>query len=182
MGSNKSWDKINYTQLWRMFVKTVTDGIQMLNHLRLDGNELLLARPNSNKSETRINYFCPVSIQHPLRVNPLLCCRDELIFAPVFTNHQDDIEELGYLLRSGVGVIIDNSFKKVMSLKLLKRERDCSDKEIYFNQRRRPIRHVVWIAAVITVTPMIRSRGNSLERVRILNHIADGNSKNDSKT
>ena len=112
MGSNKSWDKINYTQLWRKFFKTVTDGIQMLNHLRPDGNKLLLARPNSNKSKTMINYFCPVSIQHPLRVNPLLCCRDEHVFAPLFTNHPDAIEELGYLLKSLVGVTTDNSFEK----------------------------------------------------------------------
>jgi hypothetical protein len=112
MGNNKSRDRVSSTQLWRKFFKAVTNGIQMLNHLRPDWNELLLARPNSNKSKTTINYFCPASIQNPIRINPLLYCRDELCFEPLFTNHPDAIEELGYLLKSLVGVTTDNSFEK----------------------------------------------------------------------
>ena len=84
----------------------------MLNHLRPDENELLLALPNSNKSKTTINYFCPVSIQNAIRINPLLYCRDELVFEPLFTKHPDAIEEHGYRLKSLVGVISDNLFEK----------------------------------------------------------------------
>jgi hypothetical protein len=112
MGNNKSWDRVSSTQLWRKFFKAVTNGIQILNHLRPDENELLLALPNSNKSKTTINCFCPISIQNHIRINPLLYCRDELGFEPLFTKHPDAIEGHGYHLKSLVGVIIDNSFEK----------------------------------------------------------------------
>ena len=110
--NNKSWDRGSSSQLWRKVFKKVTDGIQMLNHLRPDGNELLLARPNTNKSKTAITYLYRVGIPHPIRINPFLCCREELVFATLFTKHPDAIEKLGCHLKSLVGVIIDNSFEK----------------------------------------------------------------------
>ena len=113
MGHNKSWDKVSsYTQLLRKFFKTVTDGIQRLNHLRPDGNKLLLTRPNSNKSKTMITCFCPVRIQHPLSRNPFLYCSDELVLATLFQKHPDAIEELGCHLKSLIRVFIANSFEK----------------------------------------------------------------------
>ena len=84
----------------------------MLNQLRPDGNELLLARPNTNKSKIAITSLYRVGIPHPLRINPFLCCRNELVFATLFTKNPDDIEKLGCSLKSLVGVIIDNSFEK----------------------------------------------------------------------
>ena len=84
----------------------------MLNHLRPDGNELLLARPNTNKSKTAITYLYRVGIPHPLRINLFLCCRQELVFANLFKKHPDAIEKLGFYLKSLAGVIIDNSFEK----------------------------------------------------------------------
>ena len=84
----------------------------MLNHQMPDWNKLLLARPNSNKSKTTINCFCPVRIQHPLSSNPFLCCRDELVFATLFQKHPDAIEELGCHLNSLIRVFIANSFEK----------------------------------------------------------------------
>ena len=112
MGNNKSWDRVSSTQLWRKFFKAVTNGIQMLNHLRPAENELLLALPNSNKSKTTINCFYPIIIQNHIRINPLLYCRDELGFEPLFTKHPDAIKGHGYHFKSLVGVIIDNSFEK----------------------------------------------------------------------
>ena len=84
----------------------------MLNHLRPDGNELLLARPNTNKSKTAITYLYRVGVLPPIRINPFLCCRNKLVFATLFTKHPDATEKLGCHFKSLVGVIIDNSFEK----------------------------------------------------------------------
>ena len=84
----------------------------MLNHLRPGGNELLLGRLKSNKAKRRSPDFCPVSIQHPLRSNPILCGSDELVLANLFKKHPDAIDELGYHLRSLIKVFIANSFEK----------------------------------------------------------------------
>ena len=83
----------------------------MLNQLRPDGNELLLARPNTNKSKIAITSLYRVGIPHPLRINPFLCCRNGLVFVNLFKKHPDAIEKLGCHLKSLAGVIIDNSFK-----------------------------------------------------------------------
>ena len=84
----------------------------MLNHLRSGGNEHHLGRPNTNKAKRRSPDFCPVSIQHPLRSNPILCGSDELVLAALFKKHPDAIEELGCHLKSLIRIFIANSFKK----------------------------------------------------------------------
>ena len=85
---------------------------QMLNHQMPDWNKLLLARPNSNKSKTTINCFCPVRIQHPLSSNPFLCCSDELVLATLFQKHPDAIQEVSYHMKFLIRVFIANWLEK----------------------------------------------------------------------
>ena len=84
----------------------------MPNHRRPGGKELLLGRPNTNKAKRRSPDFCPVSIQHSLRSNPILCGSDELVLATLFKKDPDAIEELGCHLKSLIRIFIANSFKK----------------------------------------------------------------------
>ena len=85
---------------------------QMLNHQMPDWNKLLLARPNSNKSKTTINCFCPVRIQHPLSSNPFLCCSDELVLATLFQKHPDAIQEVSCHMKFLIRVFIANWFEE----------------------------------------------------------------------
>ena len=85
-------NKISVIYLPKIMVKMRIGGIQMLNQLRPGGNELLLARPNTNKSKIAITSLYRVGIPHPLRINPFLCCRNGLVFVNLFKKHPDAIE------------------------------------------------------------------------------------------